>query len=82
MLNGLKPNVRRFLCHDGKPLLFSSFFTELGYAFIVSDKRTAQLYCRGDQKPVCRIPMFEVLEPVAAGGGAMGQWNAFYARPV
>jgi hypothetical protein len=67
---------------DRKPLLPPAFFTELGYAFIVSDKRTVQFYRRGDQKPVRWIPIFEMLEPVAAGGGVMCQRYALYTWPV
>src|SRR5437588_10311964 len=48
-------------------------------ALIVSDKRTGEIDCGGDQKPIGRIAVLEMMQPVAAGGRLVTQWHRFDA---
>jgi hypothetical protein len=64
---------------ESEPVLPAVFLAETRNALIVGDQRTIELYRRRNQKPVRRIPVLEMMQLIAAAGGAMAKRHGFDA---
>ena len=58
----------------------SMLLAEARDALVIGDERAGELDRRGDQEPVGRVAMFEMMEPIAASRGPISERDRFDAR--
>ena len=58
------------------------FLAETRDALVIGDQRTGKLDRCGDQQPIGRVAMIEMVHLIAAAGGAIAQWHCLHAWTI